>query len=236
MTTTADAKAAAGDDLAFDTAYLLSRAADCRLTAGDLAELTGIPATDLDRHLRPDTISAARLIHLAHALDARPETLLHGAARHDPATAAHADDTTVLHAALHTAGRVHPADLATALDWPPDRLRAAATALCDRLDRPESPHRLVFTDTLAHLAATPGLLTPQQRTSLETAGRSDAALAPDEAALAARLLHHHQAGTLAPTIRATDIPRLAERRLLAPTIPATPHRDLLFALGIAETP
>ena len=230
---------ATGDPpLAFDIAFLRARAAACALTVTDLAHLTGLPATDLDRHLRPDALSATRLLHLARALDTPPEALLLAPTRtrapapDRPGT----DDATRLHAALHTAGRIHPADLATVLGWPPERLHTAARTLDQRLHHPHSPERLLHTDALIHLTTAPGLLTAQQRTQLETAGHQSTTLTPDEAALAARLLHHHREGTLAPTLRPADLPRLAERRFLAPDDPAAPHPDLLFALGVTATP
>ncbi|MCQ8834857.1 hypothetical protein [Streptomyces malaysiensis] len=221
---------------AFDLTFLRERAAQCRLTDEDLTALTGIPTTDWDTHLTPHTLPAAALFPLARALNTSPESLLlqpMPATRQGPGAATHA---TVLHAALLEADRIHPDDLASALQWPPHRLKRAATTLAAHLEQPSSPHRLLHTDTSIHLTTVPDLLDPKQRQNLYNTGHTAACLAPGEAAALTRLLHRTARGL---TLDLTDdqIPRLANRRLLAPsgTQPA-PHPDVLFALGLAAHP
>lgn len=142
---------------AFDLMFLRTRAAECRLTDEDLAALTGIPTADWDTH----TLPAAALLALARALNTSPESLLrvpeYASRRSVPGAATHA---TVLHAALLEVGRIHPDDLASALEWPPYRLERAAGTLAAHLDQPGSPQRLIHTDTTIHLATVPGCLTP----------------------------------------------------------------------------
>ncbi|MFF7638556.1 hypothetical protein ACFZB9_36215 [Kitasatospora sp. NPDC008050] len=234
---TAPAPPPAAGRLSFDLTFLRERALGCRLGDDELTALTGIPTADWDTHLTPQTLPAAALIHLARALDTSPQSLLRTPGqdkkRPGPQVAAHA---TVLHAALMEAGRIHPDDLASALEWPPQRLRRAATALAAHLEQHDSPHRLVYTDTGIHLTTTPGLLTGRQRQNLHTAGHTAASLSPSEAAALTRLLHTAADG-LPPELPPEQVPRLANRRLLAPTggHPA-PHPDVLFALALARHP
>ncbi|OKI99919.1 hypothetical protein [Kitasatospora sp. CB01950] len=221
---------------AFDLTFLRERATDCRLGDDELTALTGIPTADWDTHLTPQTLPAAALIHLAHALSTSPESLLRTHAqdsRPGPQTATHA---IVLHAALMEAGRIHPDDLASALEWPAHRLGRAATALAAHLEQHDSPHRLVHTDTSIHLTTMPGLLTGQQRQNLHSTGHTVASLSPLEAAAVTRLLRRTAEG-LPLELSPEQIPRLANRRLLAPTggHPAV-HPDVLFALGLARHP
>ncbi|EGX57746.1 hypothetical protein SZN_21391 [Streptomyces zinciresistens K42] len=222
---------------AFDLMFLRTRAAQCRLTDEDLTALTGIPTADWGTHLTPHTLPAAALLALARALDTSPESLLRvpeQASRGSvPGAATHA---TVLHAALLEVGRIHPDDLACALQWPPHRLKRAATALAVHLEQPSSPQRLIHTDTTIHLTCVPGLLTGTQRQNMYNTGHTAASLAPGEAAALTRLLHRTARG-LTPDLPADQIPRLANRRLLAPAgnQPA-PHPDVLFALGLAAHP
>ncbi|GAB7036112.1 hypothetical protein AB0G35_34155 [Streptomyces sp. NPDC021749] len=222
--------------LAFDLMFLRERAMDCRLTDEELAALTGIPTADWDTHLTPHTLPAAALFPLARALNTSPESLLRApeqATRPGPSTATHA---TVLHAALLEAGRIHPDDLASALEWTPHRLKRAATSLASHLEQPSSPHRLIHTDTTIHLITVPGLLTGSQRQNLHSAGHTAASLTPGEAAATARLLYCHSSG-LPPDLSAEQIPRLANRRLLVPSAKqSSPHPDVLFALGLAPHP
>lgn len=136
---TAPAPPPGASPLAFDLTFLRERAMDCRLGDYELTALTGIPTADWDTHLTPQTLSAEALIHLARALATSPESLLRTPAqdpRPAPAAAAHA---TVLHAALMEAGRIHPDDLACALEWPAHRLGRAATALAAHLEQHHSP-------------------------------------------------------------------------------------------------
>ncbi|MEV6058293.1 hypothetical protein, partial [Streptomyces sp. NPDC052107] len=180
--------------VAFDLKFLRERAAQCRLTDEDLAALTGIPTTDFGTRLTPHTLPAAALFTLARALNTSAESLLRqpGPARRPaPGLAGHA---TVLHAALLEADRIHPDDLASALEWTPHRLKRAATALAAHLEQTGSPHRLVHTDTTIHLTCAPDLLTGKQRQNLHHAGHTAASLAPGEAAALARLLHHTARG------------------------------------------
>jgi hypothetical protein len=222
---------------AFDLMFLRTRAAQCRLTDEDLTALTGIPTADWGTHLTPYTLPAAALLALARALDTSPESLLHvpehASRRSVPGAATHA---TVLHAALLEVGRIHPDDLACALQWPSHRLKRAATALAAHLEQRGSPQRLTHTDTTMHLACVPGLLTGTQRQNLYNTGHTAASLAPGEAAALTRLLHRTARG-LTPDLPADQIPRLANRRLLAPAgkQPAA-HPDVLFALGLASHP
>ncbi|WP_257574134.1 hypothetical protein [Streptomyces sp. JJ66] len=104
------------------------------------------------------------------------------------------------------------------------------------LEQPSSPHRLIHTDTTIHLTCIPGLLTGTQRQNLYNTGHTAASLAPGEAAALTRLLHRTARG-LTPDLPADQIPRLANRRLLAPAgnQPAA-HPDVLFALGLAAHP
>jgi hypothetical protein len=209
---------------------------DCRLGDDELTALTGIPTADWDTHLTPQTLPAAALIHLARALATSPESLLRTPVQDNrpaPQTATHA---TVLHAALMEAGRIHPDDLASALEWPPHRLERAATALAAHLEQHNSPHRLVHTDTGIHLTTTPGLLTGRQRQNLHGTGHTAASLSPPEAAAVTRMLHRTASG-LPLDLSPEQIPRLANRRLLAPTGGnPTVHPDVLFALGLARHP
>ncbi|MFJ4478768.1 hypothetical protein ACIQVR_38600 [Streptomyces xanthochromogenes] len=223
--------------VAFDLMFLRTRAMEYRLTDEDLTALTGIPTTDWDTHLTPHTLPTTTLFTLAHALNTSPESLLRASEQANrrpvPGAATHA---TVLHAALLEVGHIHPDDLASALQWPPHRLKRAATALAAHLDQSSSPHRLSHTDTTIHLTCVPGLLDPKQRQNLHNTGHTAASLAPGEAAALTRLLHRTTRG-LAPDLPADQIPRLANRRLLAPAgkQPA-PHPDVLFALGLAAHP
>jgi len=223
---------------AFDLMFLRDRAMECRLTDEDLTALTGIPTADWDTHLTPHTLPAAALFPLARALNTSPQSLLRvpeQATRPSPSPQA-ATHATMLHAALLEAGRIHPDDLASALEWPPHRLKRAATALAAHLEQPSSPHRLVHTDTTIHLTCVPGLLDPRQRQNLHSAGHTASSLAPGEAAAVTRLLHRTGSG-LPPDVPAEQIPRLAGRRLLAPSgRQHAPHPDVLFALGLAAPP
>ncbi|WP_240649063.1 hypothetical protein [Streptomyces sp. Z26] len=223
--------------VAFDLMFLRTRAAECRLTDEDLTALTGIPTADWGTHLTPRTLPAATLFTLARALNTSPESLLRVPERASrssvPGAATHA---TVLHAALLEVGRIHPDDLASALEWPPHRLKRAATTLAAHLEQPSSPHRLVHTDTTIHLTCVPGLLDPGQRKNLHNTGHTAASLAPGEAAALTLLLHRAASG-LTPDLPAEQIPRLANRRLLAPSAKQqSPHPDVLFALGLAAHP
>lgn len=147
----------------FDLSYLRSRALECRLTDDELTELTGTPTADWSTHLTPQTLSIAALIDLAHALNTSPESLLcqpdttHKPHRRSPQLAPHA---AVLHAALTETGRIHPDDLASALEWTPTRLKRAAASLTAQLHRANSPQRLIHNGMNMHLAAGPRLLTP----------------------------------------------------------------------------
>ncbi|MFD7981059.1 hypothetical protein [Streptomyces sp. NPDC059071] len=222
---------------AFDLMFLRTRATQCRLTDEDLTALTGIPTADWGTHLTPHTLPAAALLALARALNTSPESLLrvpeHTSRGFVPGAATHA---TVLHAALLEVGRIHPDDLACALQWPPRRLKRAATALAAHLEQRGSPQRLIHTDTTIHLTCVPGLLTGTQRQNLYNTGHTAASLAPGEAAALTRLLHRTARG-LTPGLPADQIPRLANRRLLAPAgKPPAPHPDALFALGLAAHP
>ncbi|MGW8850069.1 hypothetical protein ACWGNE_20100 [Streptomyces xiamenensis] len=223
--------------VAFDLMFLRTRAAECRLTDEDLTALTGIPTADWGTHLTPHTLPAAALFPLARALNTSPESLLrvpeHASRGSVPGAATHA---TVLHAALLEVDRIHPDDLASALDWPPHCLKRAATALAAHLEQPSSPHRLIHSDTTIHLTCVPGMLEPKQRQNLLGTGHTAASLAPGEAAALTRLLHHTPRG-ITPDLPADQIPRLANRRLLAPAgkQPA-PHPDVLFALALAAHP
>lgn len=218
------------------------RAREHQLTDEDMAALTGIPVADWDGCLTPHTLSAAALFALARALDTPLELLLceRGHTRRPrrrpqslPGAAAH---TTVLHAALLETGRIHPDDLASALQWSAHRLQRAAKALADRLEQQAGPHRLVHTDTMLHLVSQPGLLTAGQQQNLNDGGHTAASLSPGEAAALTRLLHCAVRG-LPATVPAEQIPRLAGCRLLDSSggQPA-PHPDVLFALGLADHP
>ncbi|MEV6395934.1 hypothetical protein AB0M39_14325 [Streptomyces sp. NPDC051907] len=222
--------------VAFDLKFWRTRAAECRLTDEDLTALTGIPTADWDSHLTPHTLPAAALFILARALNTSAESLLRQPAPNRRPAPRAADHATVLHAALLEADRIHPDDLAAALEWTPHRLGRAATALAAHLEQPSSPHRLVHTDTTIHLTCVPDLLEPKQRQNLLGCGHTAASLAPGEAAALTRLLHHTARG-LAPDLPADKIPRLANRRLLALSgeQPAA-HPDVLFALGLAARP
>ncbi|MCX5426145.1 hypothetical protein [Streptomyces sp. NBC_00078] len=226
------------DSAAFDLPYLRARASQCRLTDDELTALTGIPTADWEARLTPQSLSSAAMIALAHILNTSPESLLcqpgtaRAGPRHNPQLTPQA---AVLHAALIETGPVHPDDLASALEWKPTRLTRATAALKAHLDQPNSPQRLISTETTIHLAATPGLLTSRQLDNLHHAGHCAAALSPTEATAAARLLHHTALG-LPVNASAAQIPRLINRRLLAPVGPPAPHPDLLFALGLTASP
>lgn len=222
--------------VAFDWKFLRTRAAQCRLSDEDLTALTGIPTADFGTRLTPHTLPAAALFALARALNTSAESLLRQGGPARRAAPAADDDATVLHAALLEADRIHPDDLASALEWTPHRLRRAAPTLAAHLERSGSPHRLVHTGTAIHLICVPGLLTGKQRQNLHDCGHTAACLAPGEAACLARLLNHTAHG-LTPDLPAEQIPRLANRRLLAPDgeQPA-PHPDVLFGLGLAACP
>ncbi|MEV1067014.1 hypothetical protein [Streptomyces sp. NPDC050263] len=221
----------------FDLMFLRTRAMECRLTDEDLTALTGIPTADFGTHLTAHTLPAATLFTLARALNTSAESLLRRRSgptrRPAPGAAGHA---TVLHAALLEADRIHPDDLASALEWTPHRLKRAATTLAAHLEQPSSPHRLLYTDTTIHLTTVPGLLGPNQRQNLHNSGHTAASLAPGEAAAVTRLLHCTVTG-LPADVPPEQIPRLANRRLLAPSgeQPAA-HPDVLFALGLAAHP
>ncbi|MET7714818.1 hypothetical protein [Streptomyces sp. NPDC005407] len=224
--------------VAFDLPYLRARALECRLTDDELTALAGIPSTDWDPHLTPQTLSGAALIALAHALNTPPESLLRqpDTTRKPPHRSPQlAPRTAVLHAALIETGRIHPDDLASALEWDPTRLKRAAAALQAHLHQANSPQRLIHTEATIHLAALPGLLTTRQLNSLYSTGHIAAALSPSEATAAADLLHRTARG-LPLDVPAAQIPRLANRRLLAPASPPAPHPDLLFALGMNPHP
>ncbi|OKI04038.1 hypothetical protein A6A06_38730 [Streptomyces sp. CB02923] len=231
------------DMMTFDLALCRERARARDLTDEDLAALTGIPTTDWDKRLNPRTLSAAALFALARALDTDPASLLHeGGPTRRPqprprsGPAGKAPYATVLHAALLQTGRVHPDDLASALQWPAHRLQHAAAALAVQLEQQAGPHRLVNTDTTLHLAVQPGLLTAAQEQNLHEGGHTAASLSPGEAAALMRLLHaaaHHRPHA----VPAGQLPRLQGRRLLAPFDgEPTPHPDVLFALGLADHP
>lgn len=220
----------------FDLMFLRTRAIQCRLTDEDLTALTGVPTGDWDTRLTPHTLPAAALFTLARALNTSAESLLRRSEptrRPAPKAAGHA---TVLHAALLEADRIHPDDLASALEWTPHRLKRAATTLAAHLEQRGSPHRLLHTDTAIHLTTVPGLLGPKQRQNLHNTGHTAACLAPGEAVAVTRLLHDTVTG-LPADVSPEQIPRLANRRLLAPSgeQPA-PHPDVLFALGLAVHP
>jgi hypothetical protein len=222
--------------VAFDLKFLRERAVECRLTDEDLTALTGIATADFDSHLTPHTLPTATLFTLARALNTAAESLLRQPAPNRRPAPAAADHATVLHAALLEADRIHPDDLASALEWTPHRLGRAATTLAAHLEQQGSPHRLVHTDTTIHLTRVPDLLDPKQRQNLLSCGHTAASLAPGEAAALARLLHHTARG-LTPDLPAEQIPRLANRRLLAPSgEQPTAHPDVLFALGLAAHP
>ncbi|MFD9816678.1 hypothetical protein [Streptomyces sp. NPDC059080] len=176
--------------VAFDLVFLRTRAAEYRLTDEDLTALTGIPTTDWGTHLTPHTLPAATLFILARALNTSAESLLRQLAPNRRPAPAAADHATVLHAALLEADRIHPDDLASALEWTPHRLGRAATTLAAHLEQQGSPQRLVHTDTTIHLTCVPDLLDPKQRQNLHNCGHTAASLAPGEAAALARLLHH----------------------------------------------
>ncbi|MFD9194995.1 hypothetical protein ACFWCA_43145 [Streptomyces phaeochromogenes] len=224
--------------LAFDLPFLRARALERRLTEDELATLTGIPTADWDPRLTPQALSSAALIALAHALNTPPESLLrpldapHQPPHRSPQLAPH---TAILHAALIETGRIHPDDLASALEWDPTRLKRAAATLKTHLHQANSPQRLTHTETAIYLAAQPGLLTARQLNSLYSTGHTAAALSPGEAVAAAHLLHR-TVHTLPMDLPAEQIPRLTNRRLLAPTGPLAPHPDLLFALGLTSCP
>jgi hypothetical protein len=224
--------------LAFDLTFLRTRAMECQLTDEDLTALTGIPTADFGTRLTPHTLSAAALFSLARALATSPDPLLHTpeqTTRPNPGPGA-ATHATVLHAALLEAGPLHPDDLASALQWPPHRLKRAATTLAEQLEQQGSPHRLVHTDTTIQLATVPGLLSPRQRQNLHSAGHTAASLSPGEAAAVTRLLHRTVSG-LPLDVSPGQIPRLAGRRLLAPAgKQLAAHPDVLFALGLAAHP
>ncbi|MGW0827190.1 hypothetical protein [Streptomyces sp. NPDC002845] len=231
------------DMTAFDLTFCRERACARALTDEDLAQLTGIPTADWDRRFTPHTLTAAALFALARALDTAPEALLRtsGQARRprrrpSSAAAGAAAHATVLHAALLQTGRIHPDDLASALQWPAHRLQRAAQTLAVRLEQQAGPHRLVHTDTTLHLAAQPGLLTAEQQQNLHEGGHTAASLSPGEATALTRLLYSAAHG-LPATVPAGQVPRLQGRRLLAPFGggPA-PHPDVLFALGLAARP
>lgn len=222
--------------VAFDLKFLRERAAQCRLTDEDLTALTGIPTADWDTLLTPHTLPAAVLFTLARALNTSAESLLRQPAPNRRPAPAAADHATVLHAALLEADRIHPDDLASALEWTPHRLKRAATTLAAHLEQQGSPQRLIHTDTTIHLTCVPDLLDPKQRQNMLGCGHTAASLAPGEAAALTRMLHRTACG-LTPDLPAEEIPRLANRRLLAPSgeQPA-PHPDVLFALGLAARP
>ncbi|MCZ0991761.1 hypothetical protein [Streptomyces diastatochromogenes] len=224
--------------LAFDLPFLRARARESQLTDDELTTLTGIPTTDWDPHLTPQTLNSAALLALAHALHTPPESLLRQPdTPHQPPhrSPQHAPHAAILHAALIETGRIHPDDLASALEWDPTRLKRAAATLKTHLHQANSPQRLIHTDTAIHLAAQPGLLTARQLNSLYRTGHTAAALSPGEATTAAHLLHC-TAHALPLDLPAEQIPRLTNRRLLAPTGPPAPHPDLLFALGLTASP
>ncbi|MFD3960502.1 hypothetical protein [Streptomyces bacillaris] len=76
------------------------------------------------------------------------------------------------------ADRIHPDDLASALEWTPHRLQRAATTLAAHLEQSSSPHRLIHTDTAIHLTCVPDLLTGKQRQNLHNSGHTASSLAP----------------------------------------------------------
>ncbi|MFJ5310078.1 hypothetical protein [Streptomyces sp. NPDC088350] len=229
---------------AFDLTFCRERARARALTDEDLAHLTGIPTADWDSRLTPHSLTAAALFALARALDTAPASLLRtsGQARRPrrrpsrAGTEGQVAHATVLHAALLQTGRIHPDDLASALQWPAHRLQRAARVLAVQLEQQAGPHRLVHTDTTLHLAAQPGLLTAGQQQNLHEGGHTAASLSPGEAAALTRLLHAAVHG-LPATVPAGQVARLQGRRLLAPFGggPA-PHPDVLFALGLADRP
>ncbi|MEU9397031.1 hypothetical protein AB0D86_44470 [Streptomyces sp. NPDC048324] len=222
--------------VAFDWKFLRERAVECRLTDEDLTALTGIPTADWGTRLNPHTLPATALLTLARALNTSAESLLRQPAPNRRPAPRAADHATVLHAALLEADRIHPDDLASALEWTPHRLKRAATTLAAHLEQQGSPQRLVHTDTTIHLSRVPDLLDPKQRQNLLGRGHTAASLAPGEAAALVRLLHHTARG-LPSDVPAEQIPRLANRRLLAPAgNQPTPHPDVLFALGLAAHP
>ncbi|MFF9346335.1 hypothetical protein [Streptomyces sp. NPDC014734] len=226
------------DVMTFDLALCRERARARDLTDEDLAALTGIPTADWDKRLNPRTLSAAALFALARALDTDPASLLHegGPTRRPQPPAGKAPYATVLHAALLQTGRVHPDDLASALQWPAHRLQRAAGALAVQLEQQAGPHRLVHTDTTLHLAVQPGLLTAEQQQNLHEGGHTAASLSPGEAIALTGLLHAAAHG-VPHAVPAEQLPRLAGRGLLAPFggEPA-PHPDVLFALGLTDHP
>ncbi|GAA4937290.1 hypothetical protein GCM10023237_69720 [Streptomyces coeruleoprunus] len=222
---------------AFDLMFLRTRAAQCRLTDEDLTALTGIPTADWGTHLTPHTLPAAALLALARVLNTSPESLLrvpeHASRGSVPRAATHA---TVLHAALLEVGRIHPDDLASALEWTPHRLKWAATALAAHLEQPSSPQRLIHTDTAIHLTCVPGLLTGTQRQNLYNTAtpppRSPPVRPPPSPACC----------TAPPAASPPKCPPIRSRAW--PTGACSPpdgkqpapHPDVLFALGLAAHP
>jgi hypothetical protein len=111
---------------AFDLMFLRTRAAQRRLPDEDLTALTGIPTAHWAPTSPAHTLPAAALLALARALNTSPELLLrvpeHNLRGVVPGAATHA---TALHAALLEAGRIHPDELASALQWGPHSLNRA---------------------------------------------------------------------------------------------------------------
>ncbi|MFD5559092.1 hypothetical protein [Kitasatospora griseola] len=214
-----------------DIPRIRRRAADCGLSDDDLAQITGIKPSRFEGQLDLHTLSAARLLYLAAALDTPPQNLVQDAPEPEPTTPT---DPTTLHAALLDGTRHQPGALAAALGWEPGRFQRAANALHRRLQSsPTSPQRLQRTRESIKLSSTPGLLTDQQREQADAAGYAPSDLTPAEAAAALRLLHHHLAGPdKRSPITSADLALLTERNLTDSGNHHRLHPDLLHALDV----
>ncbi|MFJ6148921.1 helix-turn-helix domain-containing protein [Streptomyces anulatus] len=233
----------------FRYAYIRRRARDVGLTSTDLQNITGVPTARLEQLLTPAATSAARLLHLAKALDTTPQDLFADPDTPDGAPyplaeppTTKADDPTILHAALLT-GTGHRLLRTTVNDvllWHPGRTEHAAIDLGKRLRSKPGPHRLLRTKEHLQLTSVPNLLTPHQTASLIRHNHRPTALSPQEAAHLLSVLHHHLHGPHPGPTPAEDLPAHIERRLLDPTSNTqhhAPHRDVLYALDlpVAET-
>ncbi|MFE7587887.1 hypothetical protein ACFU6K_00695 [Kitasatospora sp. NPDC057512] len=74
------------DELRLDIPRIRRRAADCGLSDDDLTQITGIKPSHFEGQLDLHTLSAARLLHLAAALDTAPQNLLQDAPEPEPTT------------------------------------------------------------------------------------------------------------------------------------------------------